>query len=72
MQLNQHKTDIVIKKHDKRPQKRTSHLSNVEKWELLTAYMVMKNNQEKSKNNVLKWRNLVVKLLNMGEDDYNK
>lgn len=65
LQLHQHKIAAVCARHDKRPHKRTRHLGNVEKWELLTAYLVTQKKQEKSLKYQKKWRQIIIKMMSV-------
>lgn len=68
LQLHHSKTEAVIKKHEKRPDKLTSHLSPTGRWELLTAYIVTKKKPQKSSESIQKWKRLVIKLMQSAED----
>ena len=63
LQLHQHKIAAVLARHDKRPHKRTSHLGIIERWELLTAYLVTQKKHQRSLKYQKKWKSMMVKMM---------
>ena len=65
LQLNHHKIAAVVARHNKRGHKRTSHLKITEKFELLTACLIAKKKQDRSKRILKKWSSIVMKIMSI-------